>query len=429
MIIRWGIGVLAALTLVFGTEAYAQERWVATWATAAQLPLLVAPRALEDQTVRQIVRISRGGSELRVRLSNVLGATRLKIDAATIGIRSDGATLAPQSVRALLFNGASSITIPPGAVIVSDAVQLEVKDAQDLAISLYVKDAASPTTRLSNAHQTSYLSAPGDHSASESIEVASTFTSWYWLAGVDVRRAQGRAIVAFGDSITEGVGSTTDQNARWPDLLLGRLIAAGDDHSVVNVGISGNRVINDEMGPNALSRLDRDLLTQRGADVVILLEGINDIGYSGGRTGGGLPTTAFQGDVSADEIITGYRQIASRAHDAGLRILIGTLLPFAGSTHDKPGAEAKRQAVNTFIRSSPDFEAVIDFEKALQDPEHPAQLLAAYDSGDHLHPNGAGYQAMADAIDLQQLTANASVPVAPAALGCGQAAQGSPASR
>jgi lysophospholipase L1-like esterase len=394
IVARWAFAAFVALTCSAGARAHAQAaRWVATWGAGAQ-PLLGERRVLEDQTLRQIVRVSRGGSELRVRLSNALGTSALKIQSASLAIREDAANVLPESLRALSFNGSSAIAIPPGATMVSDAVTLEVPDAADLAISLHLKDATTPTTRLQVSHQTSYLSGPGDFTQSASFEPASTISSWYWLSSVDVRRSEGRAIVAFGDSITEGARSSGNRNARWPDFLARRLIEAGDTHSVVNMGISGNRILHDALGPNALARLERDLLTVSGVDSVIFLEGTNDVGSSGAV---GPP------EASAQAIIGGYLQIASRVHDAGLRIFIGTLPPFAGSSYDTPQAQAKRQTVNTFIRSSQDFDGVIDFDKVLQDRERPSRLKAAFDSGDHLHPNDAGYQAMADAVDLTLL--------------------------
>lgn len=400
-----------ATLLLFIPAAEAQQRggyqpgWVSTWATGVQVPLFAEPAVVNNQTVRQIVRISRGGDSVRVRLSNALGTTPLTINAASIGVRGTDASLAQGTGRALRFGAKPSITIPPGSIVVSDPVRLRVRDEADLAISIFVANPTTVTTEHTNALQTSYVSAAGDFTASEAFEPAATFTAWYWLSGVEVRRSGG-SIVAFGDSITEGYGSTTDGNARYPDFLARKLIDAGDSHAVVDTGIGGNRVLNDEIGPNALSRLDRDLLTVSGADYAILLEAINDIG---------LPLTASQppqegapsfppsvstAEVSADDIIAGYQQIALRAHDAGITIFIATLTPIGGSFYDTEATEAKRQAVNAWIRENRVFDGVIDFDKAVQDPDAPQKILAEYDSGDALHPNDAGYEAMANAIDV-----------------------------
>jgi lysophospholipase L1-like esterase len=244
------------------------------------------------------------------------------------------------------------------------------------------------------------VSEPGDFTGRDSFTPARTITAWYWLSGVDVQRPRGRTIVAFGDSITEGYGSTTDQNCRWPDFLTRRLIAAGDSHAVIDMGIGGNRVLNDEIGPNALSRLDADLLTQAGVDTVILLEATNDIGIPiGGKDW--LPPNVALTVVSAEEIIAGYQQIIRRAHGAGIRIFGATLAPWGKSTYDTADNETKRQTVNDWIRTSGAFDAVIDFDAAVRDSQTPTQLEAAFDSGDHLHPNDAGYSAMAQAIDLR----------------------------
>jgi lysophospholipase L1-like esterase len=405
MRIRYPLWGLLVIALAWTTAAHADAdrcgpAWTASWGAAMQAPLFAPAPTFANQTLRQIVHLSAGGEEVRVRFSNASGATPLTLPAATVGVRAQNGNVVPGTLRPLSFGGQTSITIPPRAEAVSDAVALPVDAQADLAISLYVLEPTLGTTQLTQAHQTSYLSGAGDFTDSPTLVAASTFTSWYWLTGVDVRgRAPGRTIVALGDSITEGFATATDANARWPDVLARRLLARGRGLAVVDMGISGNRVLNEELGPNAQSRLDRDVLTVPGAAFVILLEGINDIGFSQ-FPAGALPPTVPLTNVSADEIIAGYRQIVRRAHGQGKRVLAGTLLPFVGAFYQDAAAELKREAVNRFIRTSGLFDGVIDFEAAVRDPANPQRLNPAFDSGDHLHPNAAGYTAMANAIDL-----------------------------
>lgn len=307
----------------------------------------------------------------------------------------------PGSDRQLTFGGSPTTVIPPGALVVSDPVRLAVPPLSNLAVSMYFPGSVSATTEHSLAVQTTYVSMPGNFASATSMPAGgTTTTSWYFVNGVEVT-AEGRpaaAIVALGDSITDGYASTVDANRRWPNSLAARLQArpATANLSVVDQGISGNRVLHDFIGPNALARLDRDVLSQSGVRWVIVLEGINDIGIPGAF---GTPAE----NVSADEIIEGHRQLIARAHAKGLRIYGGTLTPFEGTVfpgYYSPEGEVKRQAVNHWIRTSGEYDAVIDFDAAVRDPAHPTRILPAYDCGDHLHPNDAGYQAMANAIDL-----------------------------
>ena len=362
--------------------------WVGTWATSP----VSEGEAFADKTLRQIVHISIGGDWLRVRLSNRFGTVPLVIDAASIGIQEAGASVVPGSLRALTFGGEASIAIAAGAKVLSDPVKLSVADEADLAVSLYVSEDTGGSTSHDFAWQTSYISS-GDLTGEASMPEDDPRTSWFWLTGVEVlaHRDDTHAVVTFGDSITEGCCNpdNTDTNTRYPDFLARRLLARYKGNvAVINEGISGNRILNDFFGPNAQVRLDPDVLTQSGVTHVILLEGINDIGFP----------VLFPGpDPSADEIIAGYKQIIERVHAMGLKIFFGTLLPYYPASYFSAAGEAKRQAVNEWVRTSNLHDGVVDFDKAMRDPSDPEPfptLLPAYDSGDHLHPSVAGYKQM-----------------------------------
>lgn len=353
-----------------------------------------------NQTVRQIIHVSIAGKRVRVRLSNAYGTTPLNIGAVHIALQSMAASTAAGSDRALLFNGNRSIVIPAGGLVLSDPVDFDVPAFANLAVSVYFPSATGPMTWHQLGLQTAYISTTGDFTASADIAGATPATSRFVLASVEVAAAKKiEAVVAFGDSITDGYGSSVDANRRWPDFLSQRLNAGNGTNgtAVLNQGISGNRILHDVFGPNASARFDRDVLAQAGATRVIVLEGLNDIGIPG----------AFERpaeEVSSDEIIVGLQQLIERAHEHKILIFGGTLTPFEGTSfpgYYTPAGELKRQAVNTWIRTRADFDAVIDFDEAVRDPAHPTRLLPAYDSGDHLHPNDAGYKAMAYSVNLE----------------------------
>ena len=391
--------VFTFLLPVLSPAAFAQDHWVGTWATA---PITMPPTgegsaAFNNQTLRQIVRVSIGGRLVRVRLSNAFGAQPLAVGSAHIALRSAGAAIKPGSDRTLTFGGAKSTIIWPGALMVSDAVELDVPALADLAVSIYLSGdvpATFPITGHRVARQTNYVSPAGDFTASADMPISSTVQSWYFLTGVEVMAAQqAQAVVVLGDSITDSNLSTLDTNNRWPDQLARRLIAARRQIGVSNQGAAGNRVLQDGPGgESGLHRFDRDVLSQSGVAWVIVILGINDL------------RNRNPVEVTADDMIAGYKQMILRARARGLKIFGGTLLPYENETFT-PGAytpegEVRRQAVNAWIRTSGAFDAVIDFDRALRDPSHPARLLPKYDYGDHLHPSDLGYQLMGDTVDL-----------------------------
>ncbi|HET6869452.1 MAG TPA: SGNH/GDSL hydrolase family protein [Solirubrobacteraceae bacterium] len=380
-------------------------RWVATWAASPQTAIPGTPDAqgFNNQTVRNIVFSSVSGDVVRVRFTNTFGDQPLDIGDASIAVAGTGAATTGRSVP-LTFGGQSGIQIPTGAEALSDPVRMHVPALQDLAVSVYLPDATGLPTEHSLGVQTNYV-ASGDHAADPS---AGAYTgqrqSWYFIDSVDViAQPQVRGtLVAFGDSITDGFASTVGANARWPNDLARRLDSRHDTLAVADEGISGDRVLTSDLccGVNALARLDRDVLDRPGAREVILLMGINDIGFSVTPPN---PVTNPLPDVSAAQIIAGYQQIIAQVHDAGLKIFGGTLTPFKGAGYFSTAGEAKREAVNHWILTSGAFDGVIDFARVVADPSDPTMMAPQFDSGDHLHPNDAGYQAMANAIPLRLL--------------------------
>ena len=378
--------------------APAERQWFATWA-ASQLEGPPRPPAdsvdrrptYANRTIREIVHTSLGGDRVRIRVSNEYGDRPLVIGAAHVALRDTGASIVASTDRAISFGGHSSIVIRPGATVVSDPVGLAVPALGDLAVSLFLADTARATTRHALALQTNYVTREGDFTASVAV-AADTMRTWLFLCGVDVTNASATGvIVALGNSITDGASSTPNANRRWPNVLAQRLLASSEPpKGVIDAGISGNRVLSPGTGPSALARFDRDVLMQPGLTHVIVLEGINDIGRSAN------PREA----VSADDIIVGLRQLAERAHERGVVIYGATLTPASPRQSFPDSLEAKRRAVNAWIRTSGVFDGVIDLDAATRDPGHPTYFLPAFDSGDHLHPSDAGHRAMGEAIDL-----------------------------
>lgn len=375
-----------------------QGRWIGTWAAAPQLPEAhnVPPEpGLSGNTLRQVVRISVGGRRFRLRLSNAFGRNPLHIDEVRIAASAGGGRIVPETDRALSFAGRPGVIIPAGAPFWSDPVELELAPLTCLAISMVVGWAPDEITAHPGSRTTSYLKS-GRHASAVELPDPVLFERWYLINGIDAWTVEGAGSVAvLGDSITDGRGSTSNENRRWPDFLAARLVDL-PTIGVLNLGIGGNRVLADGLGPSLLSRLDRDVIAQSGVRAVILLEGINDIGTSNLETAGAI-------DDLFHRLTAAYRQIVIRCRAKGLAIYGGTLTPMGGSFYFTEGRETVRQRINEWVRSSGAFDGVVDFDRAVRDPDNPGRLLPAFDSGDHLHLNDAGYESMARSIDLSPL--------------------------
>jgi lysophospholipase L1-like esterase len=421
VITRSSFKAVALITLFSTALAAAQERrehWVATWSTSnvtANNPVARAmfantPTSFETQTLRQIIHTAVGGSAIRIRLTNAFGTQAVTFGAAFVGLQKDGATLVPGSNHPITFSGEKSITVPEGAEALSDPVALSVNSQQNLTISLFAAVQTGPVTIHSNAFQTNFISDNGNFAADENAShFAHKTGSWFFLAAVDVLAPQTitASVIALGDSITDGASSTPDSNGRWTDVLARRLSSdpSRPQHAVLSAGIGGNRVLTTSpcWGENALARLNRDIFTQSGLTTIILFEGTNDIGQPDTPTAKIPPQYApclSKAPITADNLIAGYKQIIAQAHARGLKIIGATILPYQGFGGWTAQGEAKRIAVNDWIKAGGKFDGVIDFDAALADPRNPARLLPAYDSGDHLHPGQAGHKAMGEAVNL-----------------------------
>ena len=402
--------ILALLSMAlpsYAADAKNADHWVATWLASPCARIAGRVPAFNNQTVRAIVHSSIGGNRARVRFSNAYGTQPLEIGAASIGLESVGAGIAAGTLRSLTFGGRTTASIPPGALLLSDSVDLKIPALSNIAVSIYLPRETEVSAIHYSAAQTSFAAAGNATAELKFASEATTIRSWPFVMGLEVMApSSAGSVVAFGDSITDGGNSTIDANHRWPNTLAERLEARKKRPrlAAVDAGIGGNRILHDGSGGNggafgisALARFDRDVLAQSGVKYVIVLEGINDIGQPG------MTAISAAEAVTAEDIIAGLRQLIDRAHAKGLKIFGGTLTPFEGTTipgYFSPEKETKRVAVNAWIRTGNAFDGVIDFEKAIADPAHPARMLAAYDSGDHLHPNDAGYKAMGQAVSL-----------------------------
>jgi lysophospholipase L1-like esterase len=397
------VKTLLLAPLVTLTLAAAPAHWVSTWGAspspqmADEKQMATAKLVYENQTLREIVHISAGGDTFRIRLANTFGKQQVDIGAVHLARRGKDSEIIAATDHPVAFSGRPTISIPAGAMVLSDPIKLTAPAAADLSISIFLPKATTGAGIHYSASQTSYIGA-GDQTAAAAISQPSTITSWVFLTGVDVEASsETLAIATFGDSITDGAKSTNDTNHRWPDILAARL--QGRHRAILNAGIGGNRILHDatpsniRFGINALARLDSDVLSQAGIGYLVVLEGINDLGHAG--------TSAPASEtVSADDVIAGLTQIIERAHEKGIKTIGCTITPFEGAAYFSAERETKRKAINEWIRTGKKFDGVIDFDKATRDPEHPEHMLPAYDSGDHLHPADPGYKAMGESIDL-----------------------------
>ena len=374
-------------------------KWVGTWASAPLVDAHAKPAeaVLTGATLREVVHVSIGGEMVRVRFTNLYGTSPLVIGAAEIAQTLKGADIVAGTGKALTFHGAPSVSIPAGALVVSDPIPFKFAPLSDVTVSFYLPSPSGPVTEHELGNATSYH-ASGNVVSSASLDAPTTLTSWEYLNGIDtLAPAAASAVVTIGDSITDGAKSTRDTNQRWPDELARRLQADPKyrNLSVLNEGISGNQILRDGAGPNALARFDRDVIAQSGAKYLLILEGINDIGR--------LHNTPDSGLAAAD-LIAAMNQMIVRAHAHGIAVFGCTLTPYHGAGYSTDNGEAIRKAVNDWIRTGGAFDGVVDFEAVVRDPNHPDSFLPANDPGDHLHPNDAGYKAMGDSIDLKLFT-------------------------
>jgi lysophospholipase L1-like esterase len=419
-LVQAAIAIAACTTTPTGTagiQTSAQNGgWIESWGAPPEPPSVKggffgASPSWKNQTLRQVVRLSAGGAELRVRLTNEYGAADLLVGAATVAPAGEGGALAGKPIP-LTFSGKPAAVIRAGAPILSDPVILPTKALQSLAISLYLPNDTGPCTCHLTGAATTLVSAPGDFTKAATFKPAATLTQRAFLSSVDVLPAGGTAtIIALGDSITDGVGATADCNDRWPDKLAERLVARGGavTYGLSNQGISGNRLLSGGagvFGDSVLARFDRDVLSAPGVKYVILFIGVNDLGQAFGARApaagagpspfAGLPQT----DVSVDAMLAGYRQVIARAHVHGLKVYGATIIPYGGATYWSKEGEATRLAINTWIRTGREFDGVIDFDAAMRDPKDPSKMADGLHLPDFLHATPAGLKAMADAVDL-----------------------------
>jgi lysophospholipase L1-like esterase len=404
------LAIVALLTNCILLSALAQsvatdQVWVASWGSSQQIPEpqnALPLDDLRDATVRQIFHLSVGGPILRVHLSNAFGTEPLHFTSVHVArpLSPSSPVIDAASDHPLTFAGAVDVTIPPGAEFLSDPLEFPAASLSDVAVTFHLDSPPATETGHPGSRATSYYR-HGDAVSAANLIDPKHVDHWYQISAIDLQAAPGAAtVVALGDSITDGHGATTNGNDRWTDVLAQRLQASSDTRNIgiSNQGIGGNHLLTDGLGPNALSRFDRDVLAPAGVRWVIVFEGVNDLG--------GL---AREGEVSPAEhaahvkrIVSAYQQIIARAHAHGLRVYGATITPYVGSTYYHPGplSESDRQTVNQWIRAPGHFDAVIDFDSILRDPQNPKRLLPTYDCGDHLHPSPAGYKAMANAVPL-----------------------------
>jgi len=400
------IVIAASIWAQSGAQAAANAAvWVASWGTSQQVPEpqnALSTEDLRDATVRQIFHLSVGGRALRLHLSNAFGTAALHFTSVHVArpLSSSSSAIDVASDRPLTFAGITDVEVPPGAEFLSDPLDFPVAPLSDLAVTFHLDAPPARQTGHPGSRATSYY-VHGDFVSAANLIEPKHVNHWYQVAGIDVQTGPGGAAIAvIGDSITDGHGATTNGNDRWTDVLARRLQDSPSTRNigVSNQGIGGNHLLTDGLGPNVLSRFDRDALAPAGVQWVIVFEGVNDLG--------GLArldeVTAAEHAALVRRVVAAYQQVIARAHAHGLRVYGATITPYVGSTYYHPGpmSEADRQAVNQWIRTAGHFDALIDFDAVVRDPQHPDQLLPIYDCGDHLHPSPAGFKAMGDAVPL-----------------------------
>ncbi|HTV80271.1 MAG TPA: SGNH/GDSL hydrolase family protein [Steroidobacteraceae bacterium] len=399
----------AAVLLAAMSSVCAAAGWVQTWGAAplppsAALGPMPATPSFDNQTIRQTVRVSIGGQQLRIRFSNEYGTKPLVIGRARVAVADEHGNAVSGTERDVLFSGRPTTTIPAGAPFLSDPIDLPVGALSSLSISLYLPEATGPCTCHATGMQNAFVSDTGDFTG-KAFTPKQTVQLRAFISGVEVHTgAEARAVVVLGDSISDGIGSTVDANHRWPDLLADMLERAKDPWGVVNMGISGNQLLSDGAGQSALARFDRDVLSVPGVRTVIIFEGVNDLGISYGHFEGPM-AAAFKSSFSGtratrDSMIAGYEQLIARAHARGVKVLAATITPYEGASYYSAEGEAVRTAINTWIRTAHKVDGVIDFDAAMRDPARPTQIREGLHAGDHLHGSDAGYRAMAAVIDL-----------------------------
>jgi lysophospholipase L1-like esterase len=404
---------LLLISILCTSQAFASDStkltptWLGTWATATQVAAEsdLPSVGFADVTLRQVIHVSAGGRRLRLRLSNVFGKAPLELTHARIALSAGGGSIVVSREKKLTFDGVDGVHIAPGAIVTTDPIDFDLAPLSNIAITLHIKNAPSEITSHPGSRTTSYFVAGNDVSSPE-LPQAIKIDRWYFIAGLDVQTADAPGVIAIvGDSLTDGRGSTTNGNDRWPDAFSKRLRANEETHDigVLNMGIGGNRLLRDGLGPSALSRVERDIFDQPAVRWLIVLEGVNDIGTRLRAKEKG------ESWATVDDLIAGYEQIISLAHARGIKVYGATILPFGGSTYAAPDTIADRLKINSWILNRAKFDGVVDFAKTTCDPERPDYLLPAYDSGDHLHLTPAGYAAMADAIPLSFFTSEPSV--------------------
>jgi lysophospholipase L1-like esterase len=401
---------LGACAIALLATPASAENWARSWAASPQAPTPAGGRfpgspTFHDQTVRQIVRLSGGGTRVRIRFTNEYGSTPVQVGGAHVALAGEGSSIRPGTDHVVTFGGKATATIAPGAPLLSDPIDLNAAPLSRLAISLYLPGQVDGCTCHGTAMQAGYM-VSGDATGAAALADAKPMNNRAMLSGVDVLSARpARTIVAFGDSITDGVGSTSGANRRWPDQFADRLVKRGGAAvDVANEGISGNRVLGDGAGVSALARFDRDVLSTPGLAYVIVFEGINDIGIgyapkTGPAAGFRLPNAGPP--PTAEDLIAAYGQLIARAHEKGVKIYGATIAPYEGAAYASPEGDKVREEVNHWIRTGHRFDGVIDFDKAVRDPAHPAAFRDGYHAGDHLHGSDKGYTAMANSIDLK----------------------------